>query len=240
MLIAARYIRNLASIVFVGFLLVFETALGQTTFSHRTDPTSKTELALCKGRQFALCAASFCTPTGKTISVNQPNGGTVQFPEVTCNCPVLPEGDKGAIANLNGGNMAGSCDNTGNPYPGGVWSLFQPNSTLPQEIYGWNSQDAPANNICLQAVNSARRYSNCFSFACEAPQQLTAADGSIVKVSKCHCPVGEDVFSALPERPGSGFLTQFGGSLSTLPSTVPPYQNLTQADACNGLPVGGF
>ena len=136
--------------------------------------------------------------------------------------------------------MSGSCDNVGNPYPGGVWSLFQPNSPLAQEIYGWNKQDAPANNICLQSVNTPRRYSNCFSFACEAPMTLTAADGSAVEVSKCHCPLGEDVFSALPERPGSGFVTQFGGYLSTAPSTVAPYQNLTQSQACDLNPVGGF
>lgn len=227
-------------LILIVTMLASCITLAQLSFAQTITPQSKTELALCKGRQFALCAASFCTPTGKQISVNKPEGGTVKYPEVTCDCPVLPEGDTGAIANLKGGNMQGSCANPDNLYPGGVWSLFQPNSPIPQQIYGWNSQEAPANKSCLQSNNTQRKYSNCFSFACEAPKTVTAADGSKVQVSKCHCPLGEDVFSALPEKPGSGFLTQFGGYLSTQPSTIVPFKNLTQTEACNLSPVGGF
>jgi len=73
-------------------------------------------LTICQGK-FALCAASTCTKTGKTITTN--NG--VTYPEVVCKCPVL-EGP--SIADLSAGVMKGSCS-VDDPNTQ-VWSLFAP------------------------------------------------------------------------------------------------------------------
>lgn len=74
---------------------------------------------ICDG-DFALCAASTCTPTGNTITLN--NGHVKQ--EVACRCPIL---NGKALAYPNGGigNMKGSCDPSS---PNNVWSLFSPRS----------------------------------------------------------------------------------------------------------------
>src|ERR1700747_3230293 len=75
--------------------------------------------------EFALCAASPATPTGKTIMVNSANG-RVAFPEAVAVCPVL----RGpAVADVTGGNMNGSC---APPGPGKVWSLFAARPVFPQ------------------------------------------------------------------------------------------------------------
>ena len=72
-----------------------------TLAAHAQTPPPTPEIVLCDGK-YALCAASTCKLTGKKITTN--NG--VTYPEVSCTCPVL-EGK--AIADLTGGNMAGSC-----------------------------------------------------------------------------------------------------------------------------------
>jgi hypothetical protein len=80
---------------------------------------------------YALCAASTCTSTGEEITVNVSAGGTAQFPEYDCTCPIL-EGP--AIADLTGGNMQGSCRP---PSENQVWSIFAPREHIPQAINHW-------------------------------------------------------------------------------------------------------
>lgn len=77
-------------------------------------------LTFCHG-DFALCAASSCMSTGGKIKVNGKN-----FPAALCECPIL---NGWSIADLNSGNMTGSCD----PPPNGVWSLYFPLTEVPQE-----------------------------------------------------------------------------------------------------------
>ena len=67
-------------------------------------------LSICHG-EYALCAASPTTPTGRMMTVKGK-----KFREGMAVCPIL-NGD--AIANLN--LMNGSC---AAPGPGKVWSLF--------------------------------------------------------------------------------------------------------------------
>lgn len=188
---------------------------------------SNTEIALCPNVQYALCAASTCRETGRTIAVNKPEGGTRNFPEAECTCPVLPSGDTGAIANLNGGNMQGSCD----PPPNGVWSLFQTLTNFPQKIYGWNYHDSKPNTTCTADLRLGDRFVNCFSFACDKIRTVTSEDGTQVTLATCFCPIGEDVFSALPTKPGTGFITEAGGDLPT---------EAERRKFCSKLPVGGF
>ena len=84
-------------------------------------PAPPTGVTTCSG-EFALCAASTCTPVldskgnPKMIQVRVAGGGLASYPEMSCICPIL----KGkAIADVNSGNMRGSCAAPKN----GVWSL---------------------------------------------------------------------------------------------------------------------
>lgn len=207
----------------VAVLPVLVLAPGES----RAAAKSNTEITLCKNVQYALCAASTCQETGNKIAVNTPEGGTRNFPEAACTCPVLPAGDTGAIANLNGGNMQGSCE----PPADGVWSLFQNLTNFPQKVYGWNYHDAAVNSACAANVRPGDRFVNCWSFACDKIRTVTSEDGTQVTLATCYCPIGEDVFSALPVKPGTTFVTRAGGALPT---------QAQQQRFCSKLPVGGF
>ncbi len=128
------------------------------------------ELTFCHG-DFALCAAASCTPTGGTIKVNGK-----KFPAALCECPIL---NGWSIADLNGGNMTGSCD----PPPNGVWSLYFPLTEIPQEFTMPPWQTVAATPLVCPGGN-ASAYAECFSFAC-------VLDGSVngQPLAKCRCPI---------------------------------------------------
>lgn len=188
---------------------------------------SNTEIRICKNTPYALCAASTCKETGKKIAVNTPEGGTRNFPEAECTCPVLPAGDTGAFANVTGGNMQGSCK----PPKDGVWSLYSTVTDFPQKVYGWNYHETAINEACTTNVKPTDRFVNCWSFSCDNIRTVTSEDGTKVTLATCHCPIGEDVFSALPVKPGVTFVTKAGGDLPT---------SAQQQKFCSKLPVGGF
>lgn len=131
-------------------------------------------LDICDG-EYALCAASTCRPSGKTITGN--NG--VPYPEVVCRCPIL----KGrAIANTSAGNMQGSCKPIDDKH---VWSLFAPKLFYPQEAsdfspWIWN-QRAQVQK-CDASLNLGAKSSNCFSWNC-----TRGVDG----IAVCSCPTGQ-------------------------------------------------
>jgi hypothetical protein len=138
---------------------------------------------ICTG-QYALCAASTCTPNGQMITVNVAGGGTAQFPEAACTCPVY---NGSAIADVNGGNMHGSCTVPG---PGQVWSLFWPMSHIPQAINDWKKTPAATAvemQLCSASENVGATFANCFSFACTLDKKPTNG----VKTATCLCPLGE-------------------------------------------------
>jgi hypothetical protein len=85
----------------------------------RAASAAEHDIRICTG-YYALCAASTCKPTGRTISVNVSGGGTAQYPEAECTCPIL---SGQAIADVAGGNMKGSCEAES---PEQVWSLYAP------------------------------------------------------------------------------------------------------------------
>jgi hypothetical protein len=162
---------------------------------------SKTGYQVCLG-QYALCAASTCTPTGNTIQVNVAGGGTASFPEVKCTCPVY---NGPAIADVNGGNMQGSCAPPGDNQ---VWSLYWPKMHIPQAINNWSK--APADTavgiqLCSSDDNVGDTFTNCFSFACTLDSSLTNG----VKTATCLCPMGENPDgSAVP--PDTAVITPAG------------------------------
>jgi len=159
-------------------LLILALAVSSPAFAGGID--------ICDG-EYALCAASTCRPTGKTITGN--NG--IPYPEVECRCPIL----KGhAIADTSAGNMQGSCTPTDSKH---VWSLFAPKMFYPQEAsdfspWIWN-QKAKIQK-CDASLNLGAKSSNCFSWNC-----TRGADG----IAVCSCPTGQ-------VAPATTFLTEAG------------------------------
>ena len=79
----------------------------------------------CYG-EYALCAASTCELTGRTIRTRVVSStgllqGSRRFPEAVCTCPVMSGQFQASGANL--GQMKGSCEQPG---PGLVWSIYSP------------------------------------------------------------------------------------------------------------------
>lgn len=147
------------------------------------------KLSICKG-EFALCAASSTTPTGKTMIVD----GKV-FKEGMAVCPVLT-GD--AIANLD--LMNGSCDAP----IGKVWSLFGvPMVTSYPQAPTWASVPA-VNRTFVIGNTETTGMSNMWSFPCEI--QAKKVNG--VKLASCYGPIMESPFSNGHVKQGQTGFTQ--------------------------------
>lgn len=175
-----------------AILIAILGAIVGTTTAQAAAPT----LQICNG-DFALCAASPCTPTGGQIKVN---GST--FQEASCICPIL----RGpAVADITGGNMKGSC--AAPEAPGGIWSLFAPREHIPQAITNWSrvpSKSAAKILICPASLNLGEQMVNCFSFACTEIKPIHG-----VKVADCRCPIGVGLLNA-PQPPATTFGTLAG------------------------------
>jgi hypothetical protein len=185
---------GLVALALGGFLLVTAASARaqEGTFVH--------DFRFCLG-DFALCAAATCTPTGGTIEVRGPDGTTPSFPAAECTCPIF---NGPAIADVNGGNMQGSCD----PPPGRnrLWSLYLPASNIPQKITHWSRlaflSQAPA---FLCPAGHANTAVNCFSFACVRSGKTLNG----VELATCTCPLGE-AFDGTPMSADTPFFTQAG------------------------------
>lgn len=132
------------------------------------------EITTCNG-EYALCAASTCKPTGKTITGN--NG--VAYPEVQCRCPIL---NGRAIADTSAGNMAGSCTATDSQH---VWSLFAPKLYYPQEANNFSKNPKNQKAViqaCSASLGLGAQSSNCFSWNC-----VKGKNG----IAVCSCPTGQ-------------------------------------------------
>jgi hypothetical protein len=161
--------------------------------------SSQPNLQFCIG-DFALCAASTCTPTAGTIEVNTATG-TAPFPAAQCTCPIF---SGPAIADLNGGNMQGSCVP---PSSSEVWSLYSLRSHIPQEINDFSRQrkksEAPA-FVCPADLGLGAELANCFSFACERAGRING-----VEVATCLCSLGGSL-DGKPVPADTAFVTQAG------------------------------
>ena len=144
--------------------------------------SGKRQLTICHDTEFALCAASTCTATGGFVKNNQGK----KYPAVACECPILT-GDN--IADLNGGNMKGSCTSSN---PSVVYSTFEFANSFPQFINGtW--QDAPS---VMQVCPANDSFSQCWNWKC-------TRDGTQngVELAACTCPM---------EKTNDSFVTQAG------------------------------
>ena len=140
-----------------------------------TSAASAAEFATCKG-EFAFCGASPATPTGQSITVRTATG-TAQFREAVAVCPIM----KGtALADLNGGNMKGSC----RAEKGHVWSLLFPYKDAPQAPT-WAS--APTNPHTF-TTTEAYQMTNMFSFLCKKANVVNG-----VRLANCYGPINENL-----------------------------------------------
>lgn len=134
------------------------------------------ELTLCSGK-YALCAASTCELTGKTITTN--NGET--YPEAECTCPVI---DGYSIAVTSMGVMQGTCA-VDDPETQ-VWSLFAPKLFYPQEANNFVQEPRSATQAVVQQCPGeiAPQSANCFAMLCTYDQELTNG----TQTATCSCP----------------------------------------------------
>jgi hypothetical protein len=150
---------------------------------------------------FALCDASTCRPTGGTVTVHVTGDGTAEFPEANCTCPIVYGR---AAADLNGGNMRGSCKPNG---PDEVWSLYSTLDHIPQKINGW-VQSGPAAavipQLCSEDLNLGHQSVNCWSLSCDSKRYVNG-----IPVATCHCALGES-FDGTPVPPHTAFWTNAG------------------------------
>jgi hypothetical protein len=176
----------------VGFVLLLTLLCLSTVAIVAAQDQYRPSFRFCPGN-YALCAASTCTPTGNNIKVN---GSNAKFPEADCTCPVL---DGPAIADVNGGTMNGDC----RPPDNGVWSLYTVEAQIPQEVTEWNPASAPLME-CPKDLHQGDQLVNCFSFACDNQRYI---NGQLV--ATCHCAMGESP-DGKHVPPASDFWTQAG------------------------------
>lgn len=167
-------------------------------------------LRQCPG-EFALCAASTCTPTGGKIQVNTATG-TALFDEAVCTCPIFPSP---GLADVNGGNMKGTCEPprevNGQPTEQGIWSWYLPTEHIPQAINNW-SRGQKQTEAPMQSCDSGQVV-NCWSFACVRAGKIQG-----LEVATCYCPINE---SPQGEAGGPPFFTPAGQGNQDICSQYP-------------------
>ena len=142
------------------------------------------DLMICNG-EYALCAASGSTPTGKKIMVKGQS-----FAEGMAICPVLTGR---SIANP--ALMNNSCDAP----PGKVWSLFSTVSEAPQAP-SWAVAPLVKRSFIL---GKDWGMSNQWSFLCDKQAKLVNG----VQLASCYGPLNESPFTNGHIKPGTTIIT---------------------------------
>ena len=142
------------------------------------------DLMICNG-EYALCAASGSTPTGKIIMVKGQ-----AFQEGMAVCPVLTGR---SIANP--ALMNNSCDAP----PGKVWSLFSTVSEAPQAP-SWAVAPLVKRSFIL---GKDWGMSNQWSFLCDT--QIKKVNN--VQLASCYGPLNESPFTNGHIKPGTTIIT---------------------------------
>ena len=142
------------------------------------------DLMICNG-EYALCAASGSTPTGKKIMVKGQ-----AFQEGMAICPVLTGR---SIANP--ALMNNSCDAPA----GKVWSLFSTVSEAPQAP-SWAVAPLVKRSFIL---GKDWGMSNQWSFLCD--KQVKKVNG--VQLASCYGPINESPFTNGHIKPGTTIIT---------------------------------
>lgn len=197
------------------------------TTPHARADSFQHDFHICIG-EFALCAASTCTPDGQTIMVNAANGTKVPFPEAQCTCPIFTGV---AIADLNGGTMTGSCHSPDN----GVWSLFSPKGQIPQAMNHWKKgrkQSAAPAYVC--PAGNGDQFANCFGFPCVRAGKVRGTH-----LATCYCALGESL-EGTPVPADTAFYTEAGQCHDSIcsqhPAAVPFGFGDIQSGQCLNIP----
>ena len=143
-------------------------------------------LMICTG-EFALCAASGSTPTGRIITVNGK-----AFPEGVAVCPVLT-GRSVANSELIKGNCTAA--------PGKVWSLFSTITEYPQAP-DW-SVVTMTPRVFVTSAKPGMGMSNQWSFLCD--KQPKKVNG--VTLANCYGPINESPWTNGHVPPGTSSFT---------------------------------
>ena len=141
------------------------------------------DIMLCNG-EYALCAASGSTPTGKMITVKGK-----KFQEGMAVCPVL----KGQSV-ANGALMKNSCDAPA----GKVWSLFSTVSEAPQAPT-WAVAPLVHRTFTLSKTEGM---SNLWSFICDKQKIVNG-----VQLASCYGPINESPLTDGHVKMGSTIIT---------------------------------
>ena len=141
------------------------------------------EIMLCNG-EYALCAASGSTPTGKMIIVKGK-----KFQEGMAVCPVL----KGQSV-ANGALMKNSCDAPA----GKVWSLFSTVSEAPQAPT-WAVAPLVHRTFTFSKTEGM---SNLWSFICDKQKIVNG-----VQLASCYGPINESPLTDGHVKMGSTIIT---------------------------------
>ena len=145
---------------------------------------SAAPIMICNG-EYALCAASGSTPTGKMITVKGK-----KFQEGLAICPVLTGR---SIANPN--LMNSSCDAP----PGKVWSLYSTVSEAPQAP-SWAVAPLVHRTFVLSKTEGM---SNQWSFLCDKQAKLVNG----VQLASCYGPINESPLTNGHVKMGSTIVT---------------------------------
>jgi hypothetical protein len=145
---------------------------------------SAADLMVCNG-EYALCAASGSTPTGKRIMVKGK-----EFAEGMAVCPVLT-----GRSVANGALMKNSCDAP----TGKVWSLFSTVSEAPQAP-SWAVAPLVKRSFILGKDSGM---SNQWSFLCD--KQTKKTNG--VQLASCYGPINESPLTNGHVKMGSKIIT---------------------------------
>lgn len=176
-------------------------------------------IGICVG-DYALCAASATTPTGKIMTVNGR-----KFREGVAVCPIL---NGKAVANLalmsrtvNADGTCNSPDNTKNT----VWSLFgvPPETSYPQAPT-WAVAPATFRSFTIGKTPTTGM-SNMWSFPCKVQAQLVNG----AKLASCYGPIMESPWTSRHVKPG-----QLGFTQAAEGATYPVGGNTISLDSIGG------
>lgn len=180
----------LATMALAMAVSTFATGTARAVPSH----SRQRNLVICHNTTFALCGASTCSATGRFITDNR----GIPHKAVSCSCPILT-GDN--IADLNGGNMQGSCTSSD---PNVVYSTYEISDSYPQYVDDMWVADEPA---IVQVCPSQYSFSQCWNWKCT---RIAPQNG--VELAQCTCPM---------EKTSYSFVTQAGQGDSSACADLP-------------------
>ena len=178
----------LLALISIYSLCLPEQAKAQLVNPKSTTSTAVPTITTCRG-EYALCASSTGTLTGRNITVTTSTETNQIFPETLVVCPIL----RGtSIGYLNVGTMGNSCKAPS----GSVYSLYSTQYIYPQEAKQFQI-GATKLQICLPqdtTINTTtwsnqatQALSQCWNMKCS----INAKKINGAKTANCLCAMGE-------------------------------------------------